>query len=229
MLFEDIIASVHNQMFLFARIMVAGLCGALIGAERSRRQKEAGIRTHILVTIGAAMAVIISKYGFFDVVVYNSVQLDASRIASNVMTGIGFLGAGMIFVKGGSIKGLTTAAGIWTTAAVGMAIGAGLYIIGIFATLLILIIQICLKNFIALFEGNASDSMEVTLDDDPEVLQTFLQQLNNHKIKVVSTEVRKQCDGTVNMLLSVRLTKSASLEETISFMKENEHIKSLVM
>ena len=113
-----------EQLPMIIRIIVACVCGAAIGYERSIRQKDAGIRTHIIVALGAALMMIVSKYGFFDVIVNDSVQVDASRIASTITTGISFLGAGVIFVRNASIKGLTTAAGIWATAGVGIAIGA---------------------------------------------------------------------------------------------------------
>ena len=112
---------------LMLRITIACVCGALIGMERTIRLKEAGIRTHTIVALGAALMMIVSKYGFLDAVRYQG-NFDASRIASCVVTGISFLGAGVIFVRGNSIKGLTTAAGIWATAGIGLALGAGLYI-----------------------------------------------------------------------------------------------------
>ena len=125
----------------------------IIGLERKNRSKEAGIRTHFVVACGAALMMVVSKYAFFDVIskgIYEGVEvrLDPSRIASTIASGIGFLGAGMIFVHRNTITGLTTAAGIWATSGVGMAIGAGLYSIGICATVLILFAQIILhKNF----------------------------------------------------------------------------------
>lgn len=131
------------------RIMLAGICGIIIGLERRNRSKEAGIRTHFVVACGAALMMVVSKYAFFDLIsqgMYEGteVRLDPSRIASTIASGIGFLGAGMIFVHKNTITGLTTAAGIWATSGVGMAIGAGLYSIGIAATVIILFAQIVL-------------------------------------------------------------------------------------
>ena len=113
------------------RLCAAFMCGALIGLERAIRHKGAGLRTHIIVAIGAALFVIVSKYGFIDVVAQEGVQVDVARVASNVVTGVGFLGAGIISLKGDGIHGLTTAAGVWVTAAIGLAMGSGLYILGI--------------------------------------------------------------------------------------------------
>jgi putative Mg2+ transporter-C (MgtC) family protein len=107
---------------------------ALIGLEREIRQRSAGLRTHALVGVGAALFMLISKYGFTDVLEPRLVVLDPSRVAAQIVTGIGFIGGGLIFVRRDAVRGLTTAAGIWVTAAIGAAAGAGLPIIAVFAT-----------------------------------------------------------------------------------------------
>jgi putative Mg2+ transporter-C (MgtC) family protein len=107
---------------------------SLIGLEREWRQKSAGLRTHTLVGVGAALFVIISKYGFFDVLSPGRVVLDPSRVAAGVVSGIGFIGGGLIFVRGDVVRGLTTAAIVWVTAAIGMACGAGLLLLALVAT-----------------------------------------------------------------------------------------------
>ena len=104
------------------------LC-SLIGLEREVRRKSAGLRTHALVGLGAALFVLVSKYGFLDVV-GQSVAFDPSRVAAQIVSGIGFLGAGLIFVRRDAVRGLTTAAVVWLTAAVGAACGAGLLLLG---------------------------------------------------------------------------------------------------
>ncbi len=112
---------------------LAFLLSALIGVEREFRQKSAGLRTHTLVGLGAALFLIVSKYGFSDVL-GPDVKLDPSRVAAQIVTGIGFLGGGLIFVRGDAVRGLTTAAAVWTTAAVGMACGGGLGILALLVT-----------------------------------------------------------------------------------------------
>jgi putative Mg2+ transporter-C (MgtC) family protein len=109
-----------------------GLC-ALIGLEREWRMKSAGLRTHTLVGFGAALFVIVSKYGFTDVLGPH-VTLDPSRVAAQVVSGLGFIGGGLIFVRRDAVRGLTTAAIVWVDAAIGMACGAGLAILALFAT-----------------------------------------------------------------------------------------------
>jgi putative Mg2+ transporter-C (MgtC) family protein len=115
-------------------LAVAFALSSLIGLEREWRQKSAGLRTHTLVGVGAALFIIISKYGFFDVLSTGRVVLDPSRVAAGVVSGIGFIGGGLIFVRGDIVRGLTTAAIVWVTAAVGMACGAGLVLLAVVVT-----------------------------------------------------------------------------------------------
>jgi putative Mg2+ transporter-C (MgtC) family protein len=113
---------------------LALLLSAAIGLEREIRQKDAGLRTHTLVGVGAALFMLISKYGFSDVLQSRLVVLDPSRVAAQIVTGVGFLGAGLIFVRRDAVRGLTTAAGVWVTAAVGSAAGAGMPMLAVLAT-----------------------------------------------------------------------------------------------
>jgi putative Mg2+ transporter-C (MgtC) family protein len=117
-----------------AELALALLLSSLIGLEREFRMKSAGLRTHTLVGVGAALIVLVSKYGFSDVLTRDEVILDPSRVAAQIVSGIGFIGGGLIFVQRDVVRGLTTAAIIWLTAAVGMACGAGLPILAIFVT-----------------------------------------------------------------------------------------------
>lgn len=132
------------EFWYIVRMIAASVCGFLIGLERKNRAKEAGIRTHCVVACAAALMMIISKYGFTDLTAgTNGMRgADGARIAAQVVSGIGFLGAGMIFVHKNTVTGLTTAAGIWATSGVGMAIGAGMYVVGIAATAIIIFVQI---------------------------------------------------------------------------------------
>lgn len=132
------------ELLYILRMVIAGVCGFLIGLERKNRAKEAGIRTHCVVACASALMMIISKYGFMDMAIgANGMRgADGARIAAQVVSGIGFLGAGMIFVHKNTVTGLTTAAGIWATSGVGLAIGAGMYTVGIAATAIIILVQI---------------------------------------------------------------------------------------
>lgn len=133
-----------SQTFEFMiRILVACACGAAIGYERTKRFKEAGIRTHLIVCCASATIMIVSKYGFVDLSTGNGEMLsglrgaDPARIAAQVVSGVGFLGAGAIFRNKNIVRGLTTAAGIWATAGIGLAVGSGMYLLGIFTTAII--------------------------------------------------------------------------------------------
>jgi putative Mg2+ transporter-C (MgtC) family protein len=129
------IGEVPGQGWLqIGELGLAFLLSALIGLEREIRQKSAGFRTYTLVGFSAALIMLVSKYGFTNVLEFNRVVLDPSRIAAQIVTGIGFIGGGLIFVRRGSVRGLTTAAVVWLTAAVGMACGAGLPILALVVT-----------------------------------------------------------------------------------------------
>jgi putative Mg2+ transporter-C (MgtC) family protein len=121
---------------------LALLLSAVIGLEREMRQKNAGLRAYTLVGIGSALFMLISKYGFTDVLEPGRAVLDPSRVAAQIVTGIGFLGAGIIFVRHDSVRGLTTAAAVWVTAAVGAAAGAGLPMLAVVSTGISLVVAL---------------------------------------------------------------------------------------
>jgi putative Mg2+ transporter-C (MgtC) family protein len=115
-------------------LALAFVLSALIGLEREWRQKSAGLRTHTLVGVGSALFLIVSKYGFTDVLEPGRTSFDPSRVAAQIVSGIGFIGGGLIFVRGDIVRGLTTAAIVWMTAAIGMACGAGLALLALYVT-----------------------------------------------------------------------------------------------
>lgn len=123
-----------GQFWLALDLILASLLGFFIGLERKLREKEAGIRTHTIVSFGAALMMVISKYAF-------DAEADSARVAAQIVAGIGFLGAGIIVYKKNVVHGLTTAAGIWATAGVGMACGGGLWLVAIIATMILILIQ----------------------------------------------------------------------------------------
>lgn len=133
-----------NQWELFARLLLAAALGSAVGWERERLQWAAGLRTHMLVAVGSCLMIIVSAYGFSSVL-SPRVVLDPSRVAAQVVTGVGFLGAGSIILRNEAVKGLTTAASVWAVAGVGLAAGAGLYSAAVVTTVIILIILAGLK------------------------------------------------------------------------------------
>lgn len=125
---------------MITRLLLASILGSLIGFERERLSWAAGLRTHMLVCVSSCLLMIVSAYGFADVLGHDHVELDPSRIAAQVVTGIGFLGAGSILLRGEIVRGLTTAASLWSVAAIGLAVGGGLYMAAAASTVIILII-----------------------------------------------------------------------------------------
>ena len=131
------IGDIDTLVELMVRLLVAGCFGGIIGFDREYREKEAGLRTHFLVALGSALFMIVSQYGFGSSSVAG--RFDGSRVAAQIVSGIGFIGAGSIIFHKHMVRGLTTAAGLWTAAGIGMAVGGGMYILGAAATILTLI------------------------------------------------------------------------------------------
>jgi putative Mg2+ transporter-C (MgtC) family protein len=132
---------------LVLRLLIAAVLGSIVGFDRERLVWAAGLRTHMLVCVGACLFMIVSAFGFADILSTPHVILDPSRIAAQVVSGIGFLGAGSILLRGEVVRGLTTAASLWSVAAIGLAVGGGLYIEAVAATALIMIILAGIKPF----------------------------------------------------------------------------------
>lgn len=210
------------------RIVLSCLSGAAIGAERNRRKKEAGLRTHIIVALGSALVMIVSKYGFLDMIALGEeIRVDPTRIAANVITGVSFLGAGTIVFRERTIKGLTTAAGIWATSGVGLAFGAGMYGVGIFSTAAIIAIQHILHRYVRSEDSAMTGELSVTLVDEPGAIEEFRVQLAEKGISISGGGIHKHPDGTVTLELSVYSDRGLSFEETLDLCKRNSNIKSI--
>ncbi len=208
------------------RLIFAAFCGVAVGFERSRNKKDAGIRTHMIVAMGACLAMIVSKYGFFDLLEFEGLRADASRIASNVITGVGFLGAGVIFVKDVSIKGLTTAAGIWATASVGLAIGAGMYTIGIGATLIMVLFQLLFHKYFQSFE-NTVNEFRVTVNDNADAVKNFRAMLEEKKILVEQCKMTRNKDATITLDIMIKKARTTSMDEIMLIAEQNQDVVSV--
>lgn len=171
------------------RLFIAGLLGAVVGLDREYRAKEAGYRTHFLVSLGSALIMIVSQYGFQQIIQENSVSLDPSRVAAQVVSGIGFIGAGTIIIQKQFVRGLTTAAGIWATAGIGLAIGAGMYGVGVAATILTLI-GLELLSFIFKSLGMRS-SMIIFSTAEKDIIQKVTRVLSDRGYMLVSYQMEK--------------------------------------
>jgi putative Mg2+ transporter-C (MgtC) family protein len=155
----------HGQgMLQITELGLAFLLSALIGIERELRRKSAGLRTYTIVGVSAALFLLISKYGFDNVLVPGHVELDPSRVAAQIVTGIGFMGAGLIFVQGTFVRGLTTAATVWLVTAIGMACGAGLLVLATATTVLYFIIALGFPVLLRLLPGRPSAAEQSELE-----------------------------------------------------------------
>lgn len=218
----------EKQVFLLQgeyilRILVACICGIVIGYERENRNKEAGIRTHAIVALGAALIMVVSKYGFGDIVEY-----DASRVAAQIVSGIGFLGAGIIFVRNNAVSGLTTAAGIWATSGVGMAIGSGLYFVGIIIAVLIVFIQFLLHKQFILKKQHKYEQLELTVDGGGALgIKRLLEKLGKSNIEIANIEINRMNVKTYKIDLGVILPTEDGRGELTEILLECEDIHSV--
>ncbi len=175
------------------RLFIAGILGSIIGLDREYRAKEAGYRTHFLVSLGSALLMIVSQHGFGGILDTPNVNLDPSRIASQVVTGIGFIGAGTIILHKQTVRGLTTAAGIWATSAIGLAVGAGMYELGISATILTLI-GLEVLGFLFKSVGMKSSVVEFSTDNK-ETLNRLSKTFHSKDFLIVSYQMNERQTG----------------------------------
>ncbi|MDO4532031.1 MAG: MgtC/SapB family protein, partial [Bacillota bacterium] len=221
---EQLLSYFIYDLEYLLRMVIAALCGGIIGYERSRRRKEAGLRTHIIVAVGSALLMIVSKYGFMDVLEIPGMRVDAARIASNVITGISFLGAGVIFIREASIKGLTTAAGLWAMAGVGLAIGAGMYSVGIFATLLVMLIQIFTHGSLQKLDGPVYETYVITYRESPNGLEALKTKLQQHHILVHHVQMEKLEDGGIRVELEVSREHAITCTDLAEYFVNDENV-----
>ena len=215
------------QLEFFGRLILAGICGAIVGYERKRNMKEAGVRTHFIVAMAAALVMIISKYGFLDVTGFPNHSVDVSRVAASVVSGVGFLGAGIIFVRKYTINGLTTAAGIWATSAIGMAIGGGMYILGIMATVSILLAQVFLHKKWRFLHIPSTEQFRLLIVNTPESVQEIRKVLDEHKIEVMNIKMEITENGYLALDLLTKSPKGFQPVEMMDMFQGNTNVKSI--
>ena len=192
-----------SDLDLSARLLVAALLGCLIGFERERLLWAAGIRTHMLVSVGAALLMIVSAYSFQHATTLPHVVLDPSRVAAQVVSGIGFLGAGSILLRGHVVRGLTTAASIWATAAVGLATGGGLFFAATISTAIILAILAGVKPLEDAYRRRIKACvLQITAEPGvitPEALKTLVGVRMSQVVRVVIQDAGEVQTATVNL------------------------------
>ena len=203
---------------LVVRLLVSVLCGFAIGYERKVRSKEAGIRTHTIVCMAASLLMIISLYGVGK-------YTDTGRIAAQIVSGIGFLGAGIIFYRRDMLHGLTTAAGIWATAGIGMAIGAGMYIIGILATVLLVFLQIILHRPLKIMKGKVLTILKMTVNLESEEIVEKIQEVFETK-KILKFKTINH-DGETIAEIELTTERDFSPKEIYELARQYSFIKTL--
>ena len=221
---------------LLLRIVVSAVCGWLVGVERSRRFKDAGVRTHSMVACAAAMLMIISKYGFVDLSMPDGSffpgvrDADPSRIASQIVSGISFLGAGIIYRdRKFTTRGLTTAAGIWAIAGIGMAIGSGLYVIGLFATALIIFMQVMMHRFSVGADSYSAAGLDVVFSRDGAADEELYRRLEKWGAIVTETQIEKQPDGSMVYHLNLKLKKEIKGAMLNDYVNAHSEVVSIKM
>ena len=215
-----------DQVELVIRLLVAAFCGFAIGFERKNRFKNAGIRTHMIVALGSALIMIVSKYGFFDILNLKNIALDPSRVAAQIVSGVSVLGAGAIWVRHNNVNGLTTAAGVWTTAAVGMAIGAKLYILGLSATALVLGIQVVLHHHYRWLPSGDNGVLTIRIRNEGFDMEHMRQTLGKYHIKVLNVSIKHEGDE-VKMSLHVESRANEDMRRLLMFYADNPNIISI--
>lgn len=203
---------------LVVRLLVSVVCGFAIGYERKTRSKEAGIRTHAIVCLAAALMMEISLYGVGK-------YTDTGRIAAQIVSGIGFLGAGIIFYRREVLHGLTTAAGVWATAGIGMAIGAGMYSIGIISTVLLVLLQVILHRPLKIMKGRVLTTLRITVSMESADIVDRVQYLFGAK-KFLKFKTVNSGDN-IGAEIELVTEKSFTVKELYEISKNNSFIKSL--
>ena len=228
----------HSQFSLLQylefliRIIISCICGACIGYERTKRLKEAGIRTHIIVCCAAALTMIISKYGFVDmsaegVFFPGTHNTDPARLAAQIISGVSFLGAGIIFRNGTSIRGLTTAAGIWATAGIGLAIGSGMYVIGVFATAIVALLQVFMHKFMLSADSMTVGQIHCTVLHSDRFRAALNGYIAEKKMQIVASKIAFNDDGSATYDLTLRMSSDITLNDLSQFLESNEGIREI--
>lgn len=218
-----------DQLELLLRILTAGVCGAVIGYERENHMKMVGIRTHCIVAIASALLAVISKYGFYDLLGLDGTKFDPSRVASGIVTAIGFLGTGIILNRKQGVSGLTTSAGILATVGVGMAVGSGLYIIGGAVTILIILVHLLLHKKSRLIKDAVSEQITLELEEGESMSDMLDGVFGKADVKVMSFRAKKIAQNRTEVRLSVRYPEVYGIRDIERLFRDTKGIKSIEM
>lgn len=214
------------------RILVACLCGAVIGFERTKRFKEAGLRTHIIVCMAAALMMLVSKYGFADLAsgsefLNGTHGTDPARIAAQVISGISFLGAGIIFHNNNSVRGLTTAAGIWATAGIGLSLGAGMYYLGIVATVIVTVVQLLLYKYFIGADGLKTNQIKFTVANSPQLDVAVAEYFDKLNVEILESKIEISSEGYTDYSITIRTNHNIPINDVKSILSKMTEVKSI--
>jgi len=209
------------EVELVLRLAGAAVAGGLIGFERELRDQPAGFRTHMLVSLGSCVFTIVSAYGFRTLVGEPGLaRVDPTRIAAQIVTGIGFLGAGVIFRQGLTVRGLTTAASLWVTAALGMAIGAGLYLVAGAAAAIALLTIVALRPVRRVVRGLRTEQEELVIEVEPGLrVDELAKHVGSAGVRIDHLRVTEEEGDRTEFILSVRLPSGISPEEAVALIR----------
>lgn len=191
---------------------------------RERRLKSAGLRTHMLVALASSLMMVIFKYAFLDIVFLSSVQVDASRVAAGVVQAIGFLGAGVIFVKKDNIVGVTTAAGLWATVGIGLTIGSGLYVLGISCTALIILIQLIVHRGEHKSFSTNNGSIQINLTKNNFSINDAREKLEAMGLILKNISFTKNKDNQIILSASIISVGDVSTTEVVNNLQSMDFI-----
>lgn len=219
---------------LTIRVLMALGLGGLVGLEREWSNHAAGLRTHILVCIGSAAIMLLSIYGFSEFVDEVNVRMDPARLAAQVISGIGFLGAGTILRTGFTVSGLTTAASIWVVAAIGLCVGAGFFYVAVLSTILVLL-SLFVLNRMEKHVKNGRKAIEVTVKmiDKPGVLGSIINKFGEHGLQIANVKIVPEgfteLDGSSKpVTLLLFSLKSGKKDELIVVMSELTSLENVL-
>ena len=221
--------TVMQNIEFIIRILVSCMCGFVLGVERSRRFKEAGVRTHMIVCAGAALIMIVSKYGFADLTsaskeMYNGTRgADPARLAAQVVSGVGFLGAGMIFKNGGSVTGLTTAAGIWAAAGIGLAIGSGMYVVGILVTIAIASIQMLMHIVTVGADAYKHCNIDILVESLFDFDEKFRDLMKQYGATLVEFRITREVNG-IRYNATLKTKKTITSDDVSAVLAGNSEV-----
>lgn len=208
------------------RLVVSFILGGLIGIERERLGRPAGFRTHILVSIGSTLIMMISAYAFYPT---HGLDFDPGRIAASVVSGIGFLGAGTIMREGVNVQGLTTAASLWTVSGIGLAVGAGMYYPAILTAILVVITLLALDYVEVGLRKKVSRVLKIRTIDTPGQLVAIFQLLARYHIKVNNIAFDNDDLGNALITLSINKTAGKNVEGLMSELLSTSGISQAVI